>query len=102
MRQAEIFVNNILAGYLYESADKKYQFNYLPEYQGPPISLILPVSQKTYEFSQFPAFFDGLLPEGVQLEGLLKKYKIDRNDMFTQLVTIGEDTVGAITVREIK
>ncbi len=38
----------------------------------------MPVSDKVYEFSSFPPFFEGLLPEGYQLEGLLKFGKIDR------------------------
>ncbi len=42
----------------------------------------------------FPPFFDGLLPEGYQLEGLLKFGKFDRNDLFSQLMAIGEDMVG--------
>jgi serine/threonine-protein kinase HipA len=43
--------------------------------------------------------FDGLLPEGAQLEALLKTHKIDRNDYFKQLVTVGRDLVGSLSVR---
>ena len=49
----------------------------------------------------FRRFFDGLLPEGVMLESLLKKRKLDRHDYFGQLVILGADLVGAITVVEI-
>ena len=42
------------------------------------------------------------MPEGEQLEALLKKQKIDRNDCFTQLVTVGEDLVGSLSVRLTK
>ncbi|MFW5877858.1 MAG: HipA N-terminal domain-containing protein, partial [bacterium] len=45
--------------------------------------------------------FEGLLPEGIQLEGLLKFNKIDRNDLFSQLMAVGDDMVGAVTVKEI-
>ena len=61
----------------------------------------MPTTQKVYKFNNFPPFFDGLLPEGIQLEGLLKIKKIDRSDYFSQLIAIGEDTVGAVTVKEI-
>ncbi|MBB5347525.1 HipA-like protein [Desulfoprunum benzoelyticum] len=37
----------------------------------------------------------------MQLEGLLKQRKIDRDDKFSQLVAVGTDTVGAVTVAEI-
>ncbi|MGQ3891658.1 hypothetical protein [Legionella sp. CNM-4043-24] len=34
------------------------------------------------------------------LEALLRKYKIDRNDCFSQLVLVGQDVVGAVTIEE--
>jgi len=49
-----------------------------------------------------PPFFDGLLPEGFQLEGLLKYGKIDRSDQFSQLIAIGADMVGNVTIEEIR
>jgi serine/threonine-protein kinase HipA len=61
----------------------------------------MPTNQKIYTFKNFPPFFDGLLPEGIQLEGLLKIKKIDRNDNFSQLLAIGKDMVGAVTIQEI-
>ena len=103
MRIAEVFVHNQLAGWLEEiEKKKKYKFRYQDDYAGPAVSLTLPVSQKTYDFETFPAFFDGLLPEGNQLEGLLKQAKLDRNDYFGQLIVVGADMVGAVTVKEKK
>ncbi len=80
---------------------KKYRFEYLNGYSGTPVSLTMPLSHRVYEFDSFPPFFDGLLPEGYQLEGLLKFGKIDRNDLFSQLVAVGNDLVGNVTVKEI-
>lgn len=102
MRRAEIFVDNQKAGILSEiKPGTSYRFEYLPGYQGKPVSLTMHVRPETYEFSNFPPFFDGLLPEGYQLEGLLKFGKIDRNDLFSQLMAVGEDMVGDITATEI-
>ncbi|MBL7112077.1 MAG: HipA N-terminal domain-containing protein [Bacteroidales bacterium] len=102
MRQAKVFVNYTEAGLLTElEFGKKYRFEYLDGYQGNPVSLTLPVNQKVYEFNEFPSFFDGLLPEGYQLEGLLKIGKIDRNDLFAQLMAVGDDLVGNITLKEV-
>lgn len=102
MRKAKIFVNGTEAGMLLElEFGKKYQFSYLGNYTGNPVSLTMPLSQNIYEFDVFPPFFDGLLPEGYQLEGLLKFGKIDRNDLFAQLVAVGNDLVGNVTVKEI-
>jgi len=100
MRSARTFFADNLAGYLTESEDgKTYRFQYDADYSGPPISLTMPVRPEPYLFDEFPPFFDGLLPEGFQLEALLRLKKIDRNDKFGQLLIIGADTVGAVTVK---
>jgi serine/threonine-protein kinase HipA len=102
MRSAKILVNEFEAGILKEvEIGKKYIFEYLAGYSGTPVSLTLPLRKMAYEFDSFPPFFDGLLPEGYQLEGLLKFGKIDRNDFFSQLVAVGDDLVGNVTVKEI-
>jgi len=102
MRKARVFVKGIEAGILIEiTGGKEYIFQYHNDFSGLEISRTMPINQKVYTFNRFPPFFDGLLPEGVQLEGLLKIKKIDRNDSFSQLLAVGEDMVGVITVKEI-
>jgi serine/threonine-protein kinase HipA len=100
MRKANISVNGIKAGILEELKDGKYQFTYFDDYHGAPVSLTMPLTNKVYSFNIFPPFFEGLLPEGVMLEALLRKYKIDRNDYFGQLIIVGHDVVGAVTIEE--
>lgn len=101
MRTAKVFFQNMLAGYLQESEDNRnYRFEYTPEYVGPPISLPMSVRTEAYVFEEFPPFFDGLLPEGAQLEALLRLHKLDRDDKLGQLLLIGADTVGAVTITE--
>lgn len=102
MRKAKVYVNGTDAGTLSEiSQGKEYLFEYREGYNGLEISRTMLVNQRTYLFHEFPPFFEGLLPEGIQLEGLLKTMKIDRNDLFSQLVTVGEDLIGVITVKEV-
>ena len=60
----------------------------------------MPVREEPYRFNEFPPFFDGLLPEGFQLEALLRQKKLDRDDKFGQLLIVGADTVGAVTIKE--
>lgn len=98
----EIFVQDQPAGTLEKHANGKYSLRYYPDYAGPPISLTLPKQQLAYEFDDFPAVFEGLLPEGPMLEALLKRGKLDRNDYFGQLLKVGENLVGALNVRELK
>ncbi len=101
MRIADVFFNNITAGQLTQmDKEGKYSFSYAPNYTGPHISVTMPVRSEAYQFDSFPPFFDGLLPEGFQLEALMRQRKLDRNDRFGQLLQIGADTVGAVTVKE--
>ena len=102
LRRAAIFQSGTLAGHLQEEEDGGWAIEYVEEYAGTPISLTLPLRKEPYIFEEFPAVLDGLLPEGEQLEALLKKQKIDRNDCFTQLVTLGQDLVGSLSVSIIK
>ena len=102
MKKAKVYINEVEAGILTElDFGKKYLFEYQENYKGSPVSLTMPVSQSVYEFNTFPPFFDGLLPEGYQLDGLLKLAKIDRNDLFSQLLAVGDDLVGNVSVKEI-
>lgn len=102
MRSARVYVNQVFAGIFEELTEGQYRFSYTDHYQGAPVSLTMPVKKSIYEFSKFPAYFDGLLPEGVLLEALLRKYKLDRNDYFGQLLQVGHDLVGAVSVEEVR
>ena len=102
MRKAKVFVKGIEAGILTEFVQgKEYIFGYLDGYDGLEVSRTMPKNIKVYKFDKFPPFFDGLLPEGIQLEGLLKIKKIDKHDYFSQLIAIGEEMVGVVTVKEV-
>ena len=102
MRKAKVFVKGIEAGILSEvQQGAEYIFEYNEGYKGLEVSRTMLTSQKIYAYDKFPPFFEGLLPEGIQLEGLLKLNKIDGNDLFSQLITVGEDVVGAVTVKAI-
>tara|TARA_R110000868_G_scaffold160854_4_gene390642 strand:- start:1030 stop:1350 length:321 start_codon:yes stop_codon:yes gene_type:complete len=103
MRKANIFYNNkIFVGILIEEkANSYYVIQYDKLYNGPPLSLTMPIDKKRYEFTEFPPFFEGVLPEGLQLESLLKLEKLNRNDYFSQLMVVGKDLVGAFSVKEV-
>lgn len=102
MRKAKVFVKGVEAGSLTELIKgKEYVFEYIDGYKGLEVSRTMPTNQKVYKFNMFPPFFDGLLPEGIQLEGLLKLKKIDKYDYFSQLIVVGNDMVGVVTVKEV-
>ncbi len=101
MRKAKVYNFGEYAGDLIEvEKGKKYLFRYRDKYTKEPVSLTMPLQKKEYEFDRFPPFFEGLLPEGAQLDALLRKNKIDRNDFFSILIKTGKDLVGSVTVEE--
>ena len=102
MRKAKVFVKGIEAGILSEiHYGTAYVFDYLEDYNGLEVSRTMMPHKRKYSYAKFPPFFEGLLPEGIQLEGLLKIKKIDKDDLFSQLVTVGDELVGVITLEEI-
>jgi serine/threonine-protein kinase HipA len=101
MREARVLQMGVPAGFLRELDSGQYEFEYLPGYKGLPVSLTLPIRLQPYGFQVFPPFFEGLLPEGPQLDGLLRKAKLDENDYLGQLLQVGTDLVGSVTVEAL-
>lgn len=102
MKKAKVLVNGVLAGELHEIIPgKQYRFIYLDNYKGPSVSLNMPCSQLIYDYDKFPPFFEGLLPEGIMLEGLLRQTKLDRNDLMGQIIAVGGNLVGYVTVKAL-
>ncbi len=102
MRKVNVLVNGIKAGLLEELESDHYKFTYNDNYNLAPVSLTMPLTKRIYEFEHFPSFFEGLLPEGVMLDGLLRQYKLDKHDLFGQLIQVGQDLVGAVTIELIQ
>ncbi len=104
--KAKVYNNKKLAGYL--SKEKgKYIFKYSNEYLLKPttnsISLTLPKQEKPFVANSLFPFFFGLLAEGTNKEIQCKLLKIDEDDDFMRLLkTAKNDTIGAITLKEIE
>lgn len=100
-RQAKIYFQDQLAGYLVEG-DSGYSFSYDKEYlenlNPKPISLTLPISDNTYHSNVLFPFFDGLIPEGWLLEIGEKHWKLNPRDRFELLINLCRDTIGAVSV----
>ncbi|HEU0228570.1 MAG TPA: HipA N-terminal domain-containing protein [Arachidicoccus soli] len=99
-----VYNNNELAGYLEKDSDGHYIFRYDDGYfandMKPPISLSLPKNRQEYHSEKLFAFFFGLLSEGINKDIQCRAYKIDGRDHFTRLLlTAGDDTIGAITIK---
>lgn len=100
-RRAMIRQHGVPAGELTEGDAGGWIFRYASGYDGPAVSLVMPVRVEPYGFTGFPPFLEGLLPEGPQLEAILRKHKIDRGDCFGQLMAVGSDVVGSLTVEAL-
>jgi HipA-like protein len=107
MRKAEVYRNGVLAGTLTETDSKTYVFTYDSVYfndkSNPGISLTLSKKQVEYASEHLFPFFYNMLSEGSNRMTQSKQLKIDEHDFFGLLLaTAGYDTIGAITVKQIK
>jgi len=106
MAKAAVLYNGRVAGFLEKKDPKHYEFRYQEDYlkdeTAPAISLTLPRSHQTYTSEVLFPFFAGLLAEGINKQIQCRLLRIDESDDFTRLIkTAAEDTIGAITVKEI-
>jgi serine/threonine-protein kinase HipA len=97
MDKIRVFVGEHLAGYLSRESSR-YAFEYLPSYDGAPVFLGWDLPQPRREWDDFPPACDGLLPEGVLLDQLLAKHKLDKSDKWGQLIAVGLDLTGFVSV----
>ena len=102
---AAVFYGDLRAGTLSKRSGC-YVFQYHPAYlarpDAHPVSLSLPLQSKPFEFTSFPPFFDGLLPEGWLLDLSSSKFKIDPRDKFSLLLALGNDGIGAVSVQPLE
>ena len=103
-RRGAVYCNGVLAGVL-ERDGEGYMFRYNESYRSdrslPPVSLSLSKSRSVYRSRNLFPFFFGLLAEGADKALQCTSLKIDEHDHFTRLLkTAGENTIGAVTVRE--
>ena len=106
MAKGGVYLNSRLAGMLERTKEGEYIFSYyydyLKEQQAPSISLTLPKKAPVHAAEELFPFFQGLLAEGVNKEIQCRLLRIDEKDDFTRLLrTAGEDTIGAVTIKEI-
>lgn len=102
---AVVYYRDKKAGLLKKTGDVyefEYDSAYLKDAEAKPVSLTMPLSQKKYLSERLFPFFENLLPEGFLLDMTIAKLKIDRNDKFNLLQHVGQDTVGAVSVKPLK
>lgn len=106
MRQALVLSNNIVAGRLIETDERRYIFRYDEDYLFNPelraISLAFPKRKEEYTSDELFPFFFNMLSEGSNKALQCRTLKIDENDSFGLLLATAKyDTIGAITIQEL-
>lgn len=72
------------------------QFQYRPGYDGPPLSVGLPVRNEAFPHRDCQAWFGGLLPEGDVRDSLARALGTSAANQFRILGEIGGDCAGAV------
>ena len=107
MKTANVYANGIFSGILTQYDDYSYAFRYDPQYVANPryeaISLTLPKREEEYRSDVLFPFFFNLLSEGANKTMQSRMLKVDEKDYFALLLkTAHTDTIGAITIKEVK
>lgn len=104
MRKAEIKIYNTTAGWLVEDENGyhfRYDDSYLNTPNPEPISLTLPLQEKTFTSKILFPFFDGLIPEGWLLDIAQNNWKLNPRDRMGLLMACCKDCIGAVSVHPI-
>ena len=101
-----IYKGNIKAGELWvdnEGYHFKYDDDFIANENTRPISVNMPKDTKTYHSKELFHYFKSILSEGENREQICKALRIDPGDDWSLLaLTCQYDTIGAITVKNIK
>ena len=106
VREADVYVGDQCVARLARSAGGNVRFDYLDERhdgagRAGSVSWTLPRSRRDPIFAtgaKVPAFFAGLLPEGVRLEVAVAATAAPGTDQMTVLMAVGADTIGDVRV----
>lgn len=102
MKKAEIYYKNYLAGYLTETDDGEYEFQYTADYvEHHPdqfLTFTMPVNIQLYKDKRLFPFFEGLIPEGWLLDIATKNWKLNPNDRMGLLLACCQNCIGAVSV----
>lgn len=107
MRKANVHRNMKLIGVLTQFSKTDYEFRYDDNWFAsenlPAVSLTMPKSKQVYKSEYLFPFFFNMLSEGANRQLQTRHLKIDEKDYFGLLLaTAKTDTIGAITISEIK
>jgi serine/threonine-protein kinase HipA len=102
-RKGKVFYKDLFAGVI-EETENGYQFTYDSGYfslpYAKPLSVTMPMRTEPYVSKTLHPFFDGLIPEGWLLSIVVKNWKLSARDRMGLLLTVCNDCIGAVGVKE--
>lgn len=102
MRQGKVFYQDDFAGFITETDEGTYQFQYDTSYlQKRPtdcITFTMPVREEVFESNRLFPFFEGLIPEGWLLNIAISSWKVNPNDRMGLLLATCSNCIGAVSV----
>lgn len=97
-RSLEVRLHGISAGTLLLKENGNLQFRYAEDYDGPALSVALPIREEAYPHRACEAWFGGLLPEGDVRDALARALGTTSSNYFRILNEIGGDCAGAVEI----
>lgn len=98
-RELAVFIGNERCGTLNEANTGALAFEYLPGYEGVPLSLSMPVALSKYGDRVVRPYLMGLLPDEETTRAAIgAKYGVSGDNPFRLLAHIGNDCPGAVRV----
>lgn len=86
-----------VAGTLYQDEQGLAHFAYVEGYDGPPLSLSMPISNRTYHQRVVRPYLFGLLPDSDrQRKAIAEEFEVRPNNPVTMLAHIGLDCPGGV------
>lgn len=86
-----------VAGTLKQRESGKLSFEYEHDYQGPPLSLSMPVSNRVYGDKRVRPFLFGLLPDDATVrQSIGREFSVSGNNPFALLEHVGLECSGAV------
>jgi serine/threonine-protein kinase HipA len=102
MRKAKIYYKDDLAGYLSETDEGEYVYQYETDYvqlhNNQFLTFTMPVRVEPYKDKRLFPFFEGLIPEGWLLDIATKTWKLNPNDRMGLLLACCQNCIGAVGV----
>ena len=98
-QKLNVYIAGQLVGFLSQHGDDSRSFRYLDDYIGLPLSLSMPVSNRTYATREVDAYFMGLLPDEEHIRREAgRRFGVSANNPFALLAHMGLDCPGAVQV----